>query len=123
MADPACLPLLSQNPPPRKERETGFSCGSGKIQDWYSNSVGLSLTVLVQCARTQAHTHTLKKKTAAGVSPPRNSHMKERVEGVSVCVVADSKRTKCLSVHVCAAEDQVCVGICVCGVVSGVVSV
>lgn len=66
------------------------------------------------CTHTSTHTHTLKKKTAAGMSPPRNSHMKERVEGVSVCVVVDSKRTKCLSVHVCAAEDQVCVGICVC---------
>lgn len=73
----------------RQDSETG----SGKTQDWYSNSVGLGLTVLVQRARTHArthkrtHTYTLKKgKNSCGdESSWKQSHDKRGFRGL-VCV-------------------------------------
>lgn len=97
VADPARLPLLIQNRPPRRERD--------RMRPWK-----VSRLVFKQCgtgfnsigsACTHKHTHTR--------SCGKQSHNR-RLRGL-VCVWWTCE---CVSVHVCAAHDQVCVGICVC---------
>lgn len=88
----------------RVSKEAG---GSGKIQDWHSNSVRLGWTVLVQCVstHTRGHTHTHTRRTAAGARPLRNSDVTERMKEL-VCVVMHLYRW---GLCMCAANGQVCV--------------
>lgn len=76
--------------------EIGIQCGTG------FNSIG-----------SQKHTHTHSKQeredeTAAGTSPPRNSHMTDKVVNMCVCV--------CSGGHLNVYTVCVCVFVCVVGV-------
>lgn len=92
---PSCHPWAKTSRPERG-RGTGFRCGSGKIQDWYSNSVGLGIMILIQhacmhaCSHAQAHTHTLKGKQLQGRVHPETVTKQRGLERL-VCVVADLK--------------------------------
>lgn len=67
-------PATPEPKPAASKRETGFRCGSGKTLDWYSNSVGLGLTVSVQRART----HALRKEIRCrDESSQKQSHNRE----------------------------------------------
>lgn len=66
-------------------------------------SVGLGLTVLVQ--RAHEHTHTLRGKQLQDESSHKQSHDRRLV-----CACSGGHLNMC----VCAAHDQVCVGMCVC---------
>lgn len=105
-ADPARLP------PPGPE-PAASSRERDRIQMWQWKdsrlvfSVGLGLTVLVQ--RAHEHARTLRGKQLRDESSRKQSHDRRLV-----CACSGGHLNMC----VCAAHDQVCVGMCVCVVVS-----